>query len=147
MNVITFMRRFEAPILAGAKQLTIRAPRRDGRPRAVAGEAASLRVWRGRPYWSQQREFAQVVVDFVFPVRVSERGVHRRDMPRKRARLDKEFIARADGFASWAEMLAFHRGNHPLPFDGELVKWKDLVPTSDARAVDVLIEQQMELMR
>src|SRR5688572_20047442 len=80
MNVILFQNRFEAPILAGVKTCTIRAHRRDGRPRAVEGEAVSLRVWTGAPYRSKQREFAQRTVKFTFPVRVGKTGIERLDL-------------------------------------------------------------------
>lgn len=124
MNVFTFNNRFEAPILAGTKIHTLRGHRRDGRPRAVAGERISLRVWSGRPYNSKQREFAQATVRFLFPVRVTSAGIHRTDTG---DRLKPSFCARRDGFANWREMRAWFASSSGLPFEGVMVVWEDLV--------------------
>lgn len=132
MNVFTFKPRFEAPILAGTKHLTIRAPRRDARPRAKVGERISLRVWRGRPYASKQREFAQATVLHVIPICVSKQGVHRTDEEPRFARLCSKQVARRDGFTNWREMMAFFQGQHSLPFEGVMVVWKDLTPVSSS---------------
>jgi hypothetical protein len=121
MNVILFQSRFEQPILAGAKDCTIRKRRRDGRPRAKVGETVSLRVWTGKPYRSKQREFAQRTVKFTFPVRVSKIGIERLDMEPSRSRLTHKKMARALGFQGWREARRWYETTHGLPFDGELV--------------------------
>lgn len=123
MNVFLFQNKFEAPILAGIKVTTIRRRRKDGKPRAKAGEIASLRVWTGKPYRSKQREFAQRKVEFTFPVRIGP-GVTRLDMPPERARLVPRLMARTEGFANWPEMKAWFKAHHGLPFEGELVKFE-----------------------
>jgi hypothetical protein len=121
MNVFTFQNRFEAPILAGVKDCTIRAPRRDGRPRAREGETLSLRVWTGAAYRSKQREFAQRVLKFTFPVRVSKDGIERLDLVPRFARLDRRRMARSLGFENWREARAWYAAGHGLPFEGVLV--------------------------
>ncbi len=129
MNVVTFRNRFEPLILAGAKTLTIRAPRKDGRPRAKAGERVSLRVWTGKPYWSKQREFAQATIEHLIPMRITTQGVSRTDAAPPNAPLDRGYIARRDGFANWREMRAFFDANRGLPFEGVMIVWRDLTPT------------------
>lgn len=118
MNVFTFQNRFEAPILALVKDATIRALRKDGRPRAKDGETISLRVWTGEPYRSKQREFAQRVVKFTFPVRVSRLGIERPDLGCK---LVRSRMAKSLGFANWSEAREWYQRAHGLPFDGVLV--------------------------
>lgn len=118
MNVIPFQNRFEAPILAGVKDATIRAHRKDGRPRVKDGETVSLRVWTGRPYNSKQREFAQRVVKFTFPVRVTHAGIERPDLGCK---LVRGKMARSLGFANWSEAREWYEAAHGLPFEGVLI--------------------------
>ena len=122
MNVFTFQHRFERPILDGIKDSTIRAPRKDGRPRARTGEMISLRVWSGAAYRSPQREFAQRVVKFTFPVRVSNEGFTRLDNGEPLVRTK---MARSLGFASWVEARDWYRNAHGLPFDGVLVHFPE----------------------
>ncbi len=136
MNVILFKNRFEPLILAGIKSLTIRAHRKDGRPRAKAGERVSLRVWTGKPYWSKQREFAQATVEHIEAVSVHHNGVSEGDGTLRafwmgeHNRMDLlNAFSRSDGFANWAEMKAFFQAEHGLPFEGSMAVWKDLVPT------------------
>lgn len=121
MNVFLFQNRFEAPILSGVKTSTIRAPRRDGKPRAIVGEIASLRVWTGRPYASPQDELIQVRVKAVFAVEVAEEYVWREDTDRP---MNKVVVARHEGFANWPEMSAWFLANHRLPLTGIMITWK-----------------------
>jgi hypothetical protein len=127
VNVFVFQNRFEAPILAGRKPHTIRGHRRDGRPRAKVGETISLRVWTGKPYRSKQREFARAVVEFAFPVRITDKTITRVDYAPRQVRLVKEWIARNDGFRDWSEMRDWFAATHGLPFEGVLVKWRLLL--------------------
>ncbi len=122
MNVILFQNQFEAPILAGTKEFTIRRPRRDGRPRAKEDEPCSLRVWTGAPYRSKQREFARGTIHFTFPVQVHFRGVRRTDT--EKGTLVRDKMAKGDGFPNWTAMREFFKSHHGLPFDGVLIKWK-----------------------
>lgn len=124
MNVFLFQNRFEAAILAGTKDCTIRAPRRDGRSRAKEGELISLRVWTGSPYRSKQREIARAKVQFLFPVRISKDGIHRLDLEPRWSKLSGYKMARSDGFANWSEMKAWFKTTHGLPFEGVLVHWR-----------------------
>lgn len=121
MNVLLFDGRFEALITAGVKNSTIRARRRDGKPRALEGQALSLRVWEGKPYRSKTREFAQRVVKFCFPVRVSKEGLTRLDMPEANGQLSRRMMARELGFACWRDARRWYEDAHGLPFDGVLI--------------------------
>lgn len=118
MNVVTFKNHFEQPILAGVKDCTIRARRKDGKARAREGEMISLRVWSGAPYRSKQREFAQRTVKFIFPVRVNWSGIRRADT---HVSLDRSKMAKALGFQNWIEARKWYEAAHGLPFDGELL--------------------------
>jgi hypothetical protein len=122
MRVILFQSRFEPTIAAETKDTTIRPKRKDGKPNARPGERVSLRVWKGKPYRSKQREICQRVVKFVFPVIVSAHGIYRPDLS-ARPRLDSKKVARADGFANWLEMRQWFAANHGLPFEGFLIHW------------------------
>ncbi len=123
MNVFLFQNRFEGPILSGVKTSTIRAPRRDGKPRAIVGEIASLRVWTGRPYASPQRELLQVRVKEVFAVEVFEEYVWCMHTDRP---LKKFATARQEGFANWPDMRAWFLANHRLPLPGIMITWRPL---------------------
>jgi hypothetical protein len=39
------------------------------------------------------------------------------------AALNAEAVAKADGFASWADMRAWFSDVHGLPFHGQLIGW------------------------
>lgn len=121
MNALVVKPRFEASILDGTKNTSIRPPRKDGRPRATPGETLSIRVWTGRPYRSKQRELCQRVVKFVFPVVVQFAGITRPDL--NGAALVRNRIAKDDGFQNWREMRAWFRDMHGLPFKGVLIHW------------------------
>ena len=125
MNVFLFEPQFEPLILAGSKDLTIRAPRKDGRPRAEMGDRISLRVWTGNPYRSKQREFAQATTKFVIPVCVGRLEIYRTDLL---AEFDRRRIARADGFPHWLAMKRWFKRKHGLPFKGVLIHWHNLSP-------------------
>lgn len=119
MNVVLFKNCFEQPILDGVKDCTIRARRKDGKPRAREGEVISLRVWTGLPYRSKQREFAQRTVKFTFPVRVDKRGIERLD--NVGVRLMPKKMAKDLGFKDWTQARKWYQSVHGLPFDGELL--------------------------
>lgn len=123
MNVILFQNRFESSILAGVKDCTIRARRKDGRPRAREGEMISLRLWTGRPYRSKQRELAQRTVKFTFPVRVDKQGIERLDLAG--VRLVPSRMAKALGFENWHEAREWYHRIHGLPFEGILIHFPD----------------------
>lgn len=118
MNVILFKNQFEPLILAGVKRSTIRASRKDGKPRAREGETLSLRVWTGLPYRSKQREFARRTAKFVIPIRVSNSGFERPDI---RCLLTPRILAKDLGFPDWRTAKAWYKAAHGLPFDGELI--------------------------
>lgn len=126
MNVFLFQNRFEAPCLAGSKVHTIRGHRKDGKRRAKVGETVSLRVWTGKPYRSKQREFAQAVVEEVFPVSVEWNGMRfgTHFYWDKVWLLKLDEVAIKDGFKDWPEMLNWFDANNGVPFCGVMVKWR-----------------------
>lgn len=121
MNVLMVRNRWEAPILDGSKDTTIRPHRKDGKPRAKPGQELSIRVWTGKPYRSKQREICRRFVKFVFPVRITSRSIHRPDI---KSNLSRMKVAKADGFQNWIEMREFFRVMHGLPFEGVLIHWE-----------------------
>lgn len=131
MNVFLFQNRFEAPIVAGVKLTTIRAHRKDGRPRAKIGEEFSLRVWTGRPYASKQREIARGIMEQMEAVAVHDDGVSLGDGTLRAMWIGERnryvilySVAKREGFADWKEMRAHFAEHHALPFSGTLFTWR-----------------------
>lgn len=129
IRVVMFRPEFEAPILAGTKHHTIR-------PRAKrpwkARMLLSLRVWTGAPYRTPQREFMMVPLLRVEPVEITRQSVtlgwpgsDRIGWSAGSDGLDR--FARADGFATWADLVAWFDRTHGLdePFRGDLIRWKE----------------------
>lgn len=126
MTVLMYQHRFAEPIKSGRKRQTIRPERK--RPIQV-GDALSHRIWEGKAYRSPQVEIAAGKCTAVFPVEVCQDYVA----------IGTDYVAtihgasgalndfaRADGFESWADMLAYF--NEPpgygLPFTGVLIQWE-----------------------
>lgn len=126
MVAYSFKQRFVAPILAGTKRQTIRADRkRHARPGEqlqlytgmrtkqckLIGRAECIDVVKITILFSDTDDESEgfVLPGFGFP-----------------GGLDG--FAIADGFASWADLKAFWRANHPGidEFQGNLIMWGDL---------------------
>lgn len=130
MQVLLFMPQFRRRILTLDKVLTFRAYRRDCRAPVVLHEPASLRCWSGEPYRSKQLEFAQAVPNFLSPARIEREEVFiMAGGERYLSPHQLNAIAWKDGFDFWHEMVAFHEANHPLPWEGNVIGWSNLVPT------------------
>ena len=123
--IYCFQPRFAELVANGAKTQTIRANRKDGRF-PVAGDVLSLRAWSGKPYRSKQRQLRPecpcVASSEILIISV---GVVETKSPWVRV-LDNDQLdvfAKADGFADFAEMVAWFDETHGLPFSGVLIGW------------------------
>ena len=122
MRVIMFQDRFVSKIKDGTKIHTIRKSDR------VTGMSYSLRRWTGKPYRSKQERILEVVCAGTCLVsighgenqdKINLEGV-------EMSTIQREVIARDDGFQSAEEMLKWFQDNHGLPFEGWLIEWKAL---------------------
>lgn len=114
-----FKPRFARLVEARKKMQTIR--RRAG---CVPGDVLSLREWSGAPYRSKHRLLdvpGPVVCSEVLPVVVHGGGVRVGGF--ELSAMDKTCLAHADGFGTYAEMMAFFSAGYGLPFTGEIVGW------------------------
>lgn len=113
MIVRLFQPRFASLVESGVKLQTLRkTPKRMPK----VGSKISLRVWTGNPYRSKQRVLKESIITRVEPF---DLDAMRLDEPAKR-----DAFARADGFADWADMLAWFVQTHGLPFRGILIAWQ-----------------------
>lgn len=125
MVAYSFKRRFVDPILAGTKRQTIRA---DRKRHALPGE--QLQLYTGMRT-KQCRLIAkatciavdQVLLDFTAYGVVRINGI----VLFSDAKMQE--FARSDGFASWSDMRAFWRENHPGVdrFEGVIIRWGGLL--------------------
>lgn len=119
MVAYSFKPRFAAPILAGTKDQTLRAPRADLR-HARVGQALQL-------YQGMRTKDCRLILRTVCSER---RSVVLRWRPRIEFLIDGmplpagdyDSFARRDGFASVAEMAAFWDGRGET-FRGEIIRW------------------------
>lgn len=128
MVAYSFAPRFRAPILAGTKLQTIRA---DRKRHARSGEV--LQLYTGmRTRHCRLIGTATCASVTVVTLNLAEGIVvmpRRRITPRSTG-FALERFAQSDGFATWAEMVAFWAVVHPNVdvFSGVLIWWMDLVP-------------------
>jgi hypothetical protein len=108
MRVILFQDKFAELVRSGAKKQTIRV-----KARCKPGDELSLRKWTGKPYRSKQETLCNSVCTRVQEVRIYEGP----------ATETSEVLARADGFSSHAEMQAWFKNTHGLPFEGQQIEW------------------------
>jgi hypothetical protein len=109
-----FQERFVDLVASGAKPHTIRL-----RARCKPADRLSLRTWTGKAYRSRQRIIREVTCTRVDPVTITDEGISIYG-----AALNAEAVAKADGFASWADMRAWFSDVHGLPFHGQLIGWQ-----------------------
>jgi len=108
MRVFLFQDKFAGLVKSGAKKQTIRLS-----ARCKPGDDISLRRWSGKPYRSKQETLRNAVC-----IRVQELRIY--EGP---ATETSEKLARADGFSSHADMQAWFKNTHGLPFEGCLIEW------------------------
>lgn len=126
-----FKPRFAALVEAGEKWQTVRpTPKRMPR----AGDTISLRCWTGAPYRSKQRVLREAVIHEVRDILISDEGVCMYDQRDGAGWAPGEHgFAKADGFASWPEMLEWFRETHGLPFEGIVLFWHNTAAQPMAR--------------
>jgi len=121
-RVIVFQYRFADLVRAGKKTQTIRKT-----ARCKPGDQLSLRRWSGRPYRSEQEILRSAVCKTVRYISIGYKpgkwGISVLGVELSESK--REAMARADGFESEREMLAWFDKTHGLPFYGELIEWTD----------------------
>jgi hypothetical protein len=123
MIVRMFKPRFAPLVEAGTKLQTVRPRPKRLRDMPKEGDAISLRTWTGLPYRSKQRNLRESLVASVELVLITREGVTTGG-PDRRIEPQCDEFARADGFESWAELIAWFEEQHGLPFLGILIKWQ-----------------------
>jgi hypothetical protein len=129
MRVRMFMAQF-APMVAkhgpDAKRQTIRPiPKRMPK----VGDHESWRQWKGLPYRTPQVELAQVELTAVEPICIIACQVVIEGTTGLYSMSGDELaaFARADGFEGSVAFFKWFSDTHGLPFEGILIKAKDLV--------------------
>lgn len=128
MVAYSFKKQFAEPILAGTKRQTIRADRkRHARP----GE--ELQLYTGMRT-KQCRKVGRSICEAVLTILIdmtTETVVIRHEKLDDLIETPDDLakFAMADGFASWADMKAFWRTNHPGvdEFEGVMIRWGALL--------------------
>ena len=136
-HVRMFKPRFAQAVREGRKLQTVRPWPKRVMDYPKVGDVIDCRMWTGKAYATPQLKLTVGVICEAEAIAVdAERGIGFLDVnehggPRwvwlmpDRA----EAFARADGFESLAEMLAWFEEAHGLPFDGVLIKWEILNST------------------
>lgn len=127
MVAYSFKQQFIAPILAGTKRQTIRAPRKGRSRHARPGDDLQLYTAMRTKYCMLigratclSTQAIQIVFEKPWVVIEHEGGGTTFIWP---AGLDE--FSRSDGFADWPEMCAFWAKEHPgiTVFDSVLIRW------------------------
>lgn len=122
MAVILFQDRFAELVRSGEKRQTIRLPRK--RP-IQQGQALSLRRWTGSAYRSRQETLLDTYCLCVRPVHITATKLvvgSYGELPLNHH--DAHTLAVSDGFENVADMIAWFRRTHGLPFHGIMIDWK-----------------------
>lgn len=118
-HVRMFKPQFAALVEAGTKRQTIRpVPKR----MPVRFDKIDCRAWVGKPYRSKQRKLRLATINEVWPVTIDRTFFWLGDMILATESADQ--MAVMDGFKDFAEMAAWFRETHGLPFKGILITWK-----------------------
>jgi hypothetical protein len=116
MGLYNFKPQFVAPILAGTKRQTIRAPR--AHPDVVGN---TMHLYTGLRT-ERSRLIARVQCTWTASIWIGVAGAIMVD-GRALSRPEREILARRDGFADPAEMMQFWRESGRLPFEGHIFGW------------------------
>ena len=116
-----FQARFADAVESGAKQQTIRAPRKDGR-HAKVGDP--LQLYTGMRT-KACRKLRDAVCHDACTIHIMRDKVWTFKPQELHLNLDE--FARLDGFAHWDEMRSWFEAAHGLPFQGVMIRW--LVPS------------------
>ncbi len=130
-HVRMFKPRFAQAVREGRKLQTVRPWPKRVMDYPKVGDVIDCRQWLGKAYASPQVKLIEGVICEAEAIAVdAEKGigflhVNEHISPRWVWIMDHhaEAFARADGFESLAEMLAWFAAVHGLPFDGVLIKW------------------------
>lgn len=119
MPQLNFKRRYVEKILDGTKSQTIRRLRGDGRD-PKRGDV--LHIFTGLRTKATRR-LGRAIVAYTMPIRIDDRGI---TLGRRRlVAIDRDELARKDGFESWPDMRKFFNDVHMFPFEGILIVWQD----------------------
>lgn len=126
MRVVMSQPQFVPLYLNGTKDTTIR-----DHARCKPGDVLSLRVWEGKPRrkGSRQREFARAVCGGVDQVRIRRSSVTVGLAISLAGFQAADDVANRDGFKDFADMAAWFRANHGLPYRGERIRMADVRAT------------------
>lgn len=117
-----FKPRFAPLVESGAKRQTVRPIAKRARDLPAIGDEFSGREWVGAPYRSKQRVLAIGTIEDIQWISITASGIALDGEPLQGDALDA--FAVADGFASFAEMVAWFEANHGrLPFSGIAIFW------------------------
>lgn len=134
MVAYSFQKRFEAPIRSNAKRHTIRVERAGRSRHARPGERVQLYVGMRTKHC---RLIATPICDRVWPIQIDLQGEIILGLDGEISKVrDFDAFAISDGFADWADMVAFWERHHPgvLVFSGVLIGWAQIEP-EDLRPV------------
>ncbi len=128
MPALNFQARFAGLVESGAKRQTIRKRRKDGRDPKPSDTLHFFTAMRTKAC----RRLGRATCTSVDPVYVGVAGIKIGcdwiDVA------DEDVFARADGFASAAELIDWFSRTHGLPFEGLLIRWGDLSPPPEPAA-------------
>jgi len=121
-----FKPQFAELVEQGRKLQTVRpTPKR----RPAPGDLISLRCWTGAPYRGKQRGLREATIVAVKSITIGKRhfwiegNEHFAGATITHPSALDDF-ARADGFATWAELTAWFENTHSQPFKGIVIYWK-----------------------
>ena len=119
----SFKPRFVPLVEKGIKRQTIRPYPKRACDVPIVGDIIIPFSWEGATYRSKQIPIlgdAGAEIKLVVPVLIEEDRIFSES---EQTELDKNSIAKADGFKSWEDMRTWFIDNHKLPFKGILIRW------------------------
>lgn len=126
MVALNFQERFAELVASGAKTQTIRARRKDARD-PVAGKRLQLYTGLRQPGKTRKLvepdPFCIATTPLVLHARLAGVPLGPEVGLVWLNNRQREALARADGFASYAEMAEWFIETHGLPFSGLLIRW------------------------
>ena len=123
MPVIMFKPQFAELVRTGAKLQTVRPVRKHP---VKVGDALTMRAWVGRPYWSKQRHLRFDTCRKTYGIDIDAHGLLWLNGGTVLLSAEShERFARTDGFKNHAEMTAWFKETHGLPFKGVVISWAE----------------------
>ncbi|HLP01589.1 MAG TPA: hypothetical protein VK163_06160 [Opitutaceae bacterium] len=120
----TFKHRFALLVETAKKFQTVRPEPKREQDMPRVGDLFDAREWTGLPRRSKMRKLlsAPAPISSVKPITIHVTG-QIEICGRYLSTVEMDAFARADGFADLAEMLAWFRAEHALPFTGIVIDW------------------------